>query len=432
MADEDIDELKAKYICFRCIGEDYLQEEIKRGGKRQECSYCQTQRRCYSVNDMADRIEHVFEQHFIRTSTEPTAFEQAMISDKESTYNWDREGEDVVDAIENAADFPRAAAEDIQAILEGKHSDFDAAAMGEETEFSSESRYTDKGVSDVAWQEEWRNFEDSLKTEARFFSRSAARHLASIFGGIDRMAASDGRHLVIDGGPEAEVNAVYRARVFQSDDTLEVALCRPDQHLGSPSMAQARAGRMNAAGISVFYGCNEPGVAIAEVRPPVGSQVAVARFNIIRPLRLLDLTALSAVSESGSIFDETFAHRLERATFLRALAKRITKPVMPDDEAFEYLPTQAIADFLATENEPRLDGIVFPSIQAAGDALNFVLFHKSARVKPLDIPEGTEITASTGSYTEDGWEVDYSVREEFLPQRWVNRKRNIGRSSSFR
>ncbi|HKR32230.1 MAG TPA: hypothetical protein VJT08_17245 [Terriglobales bacterium] len=51
----------------------------------------------------------------------------------------------------------------------------------------------------------------------------------------------------------------------------------------------------------------------------------------------------------------------------------------------------------------------------AGDVLNVVLFHKSARVEPMDIPEGTEITARTGQFGEDGWEDDYSVIEEVPP-----------------
>jgi hypothetical protein len=34
---------------------------------------------------------------------------------------------------------------------------------------------------------DWRGFENSLKTEARFFSRTAANHLASIFDGIDEL-----------------------------------------------------------------------------------------------------------------------------------------------------------------------------------------------------------------------------------------------------
>ena len=96
---------------------------------------------------------------------------------------------------------------------------------------------------------------------------------------------------------------------------------------------------------------------------------------------------------------------------------------MPNDKSFEYLPTQAVADFLATENEPVLDGIVFPSVQAAGDALNVVLFHNAARVEELDIPEGTEIEASTGHMTEDGWENDYSV-SEMVPPKKSRKKRD--------
>src|SRR6266496_5876326 len=408
---EDIDDLKAKRLCYHCVGEEYLRAEMKREGSREQSSYCDRRAKSHTIADMAERIETVFEQHFRRTSDQPNSWQQSLLSDRESNYHWERDGEPVVYAIANAAKIPQEAAQDIQLILDDKHSDFEAAAMGEETEFSSASYYEEKGASDQVWQEEWRNFEQSLKTEARFFSQTAAAHLASIFSRIDTMSTTNGRPLVLDAGPGTTLSAIYRARVFQSAKKLKAALCRPDQQLGSPPASLANAGRMNAQGISVFYGANEPRVAIAEVHPPVGGQVAVARFGIIRPLRLLDLTALSTVSEGGSLFDPGLAARLERATFLRSLSDRITRPVMPDDEAFDYLPTQAIADFLATENEPRLDGIVFPSVQAAGDALNVVLFHKAARVETIEIPDGTEIEASTGQTTEDGWEVDYSVIE---------------------
>jgi hypothetical protein len=172
---------------------------------------------------------------------------------------------------------------------------------------------------------------------------------------------------------------------------------------------------MNARGISVFYGANDSKVALAEVRPPVGSQVAVARFEITRPIRLLDLTALSAVSSDGSVFDPGWTARLERAKFLRSLGQRITKPVMPDDEAFEYLSTQAVADFLATELAVPLDGVIFPSVQTAGNALNVVLFHKAARVEALELPAGTEISASLSQMYDEGWETEYSVIEEVPP-----------------
>lgn len=412
---QDVEALKAKYLCFRCIGEAYLRAEMQREGRRQRCSYCDRTAKSYKIGELSERIEQVFEEHFVRTSDQPNSWQQTMLSDRESSYDWERDGEPVVQAIANAADMPEEAAEDIQAILNEEHGDFDAAAMGEETEFSGDSYYEERGTSDRAWQEEWGEFERALKTEARFFSRTAADHLASIFAGIEAMSARDGRPLVINAGPGTDLTAFYRARAFQSDSRLVDALCRPDQHLGSPPSGIAGSGRMNARGISVFYGASEQRVAIAEVRPPVGSQVAVARFEITRALRLLDLTALSDLAEGGSVFDPGLGPRMERAMFLRSLSQRITRPVMPDDEAFEYLPTQAIADFLATQNEPQLDGIVFPSVQAAGDVLNVVLFHKAARIEAIELPEGTEIEARTGQLYEEGWEAEYVVIERVPP-----------------
>jgi hypothetical protein len=408
------DEPGARRICHECVGETFLSDEIEQQGQIASCAYCGQTRQSYSIEEMADRIETAFEDHYRRTSDQPDSWQQSLLADRESSYEWERSGEPVVDAIESAAEVPRGAAEDIQTVLDDRHGDFESAAMGEETEFAGDSYYEEKGPSDFEWQEEWRAFEQSLKTEARFFSRSGAVHLASVFGDIDKLTTKCGRPPIVEGGPQTSLDHIYRARVFQSDDKLTEALCRPDRHLGSPPASLASAGRMNARGISVFYGTTEAAVAIAEVRPPVGSKVAVARFGIVRPLRLLDLTALEDVQDGGSIFDGTLRKRLERVAFLRSLGQRMTRPVMPDDEAFDYLATQAIADFLATENEPRLDGIIFRSAQSK-DGRNVVLFHKAARVEEMQIPEGTEIEARTGYDTEDGWEVDYSVSETVPP-----------------
>lgn len=411
-----IDKLKAKKLCCHCVGEAYLSDEMARQGRRLKCSYCGTVGETYLIGKLSERIDEVFQQHYIRTSDQPESWQYPLLADKESDYEWDREGEPVVYAIMNAADMPEDAARDIQQILEEKYSDFDAAVIDEETDFDGDSYYEEKAPNDASWHEEWQSFERSLKTEARFFSRAAVAHLASVFDGIDAMRTRVGLPLIVDAGPGTAFGALYRARAFQSGRKLEEALARPDLHLGSPPSMLAIAGRMNAGGISVFYGANDPKVALAEVRPPVGSQVAVARFDIIRPIRLLNLTAFSEVASGGSVFDPGLASRLERTTFLRTLSERITKPVMPDDEAFEYLVTQAVADFLATEFAVPIDGIIFHSVQAKGKAFNVVLFHKAARVEMLDIPAGTEISAQLAQMTEDGWEDDYTVWEEVPPK----------------
>lgn len=46
---------------------------------------------------------------------------------------------------------------------------------------------------------------------------------------------------------------------------------------------------MNSTGISVFYGATDDQTAIAEFRLSVGSWVVTATFEVIRPLRLLNL-----------------------------------------------------------------------------------------------------------------------------------------------
>lgn len=405
-----------KFICCDCIGENFLREEVCNSGIVRKCSYCKSRGITYTIMEISERIEVAFEQHYKRTADQPDAFDVFRLSDRESDFIWWREGEKTADAIQYAADIPQSAASDIQILLAEKYHDRHADEIGEETEFDAGAHYERKDADDLEWQAAWREFEHSLKTQARFFSKTASDRLAKVFGGIDAMETHDGRKLVVNAGPKTRNKRFYRARVFQSDHLLKEALKRPDQHIGTPPSSSASSGRMNARGISVFYGANRPDVAIAEVRPPVGSRVVVACFHIVRPIRLLDLTALGEVMTEGSVFDPTAIGRFERVKFLRSLSSRITRPVMPDDEPFEYLATQAIADFLATENEPRVDGILFPSVQAGGKALNVVLFHKASEVADIELPKCTDLSVQLERETDDGCEDDYVVFEELIPE----------------
>ncbi len=336
-----------------------------------------------------------------------------MNPDWRSDNNWERRGDPVVDAIMSAARIPESAATDIQEVLGGRFEDFDVATKGEETEFSSDSHYEKLAASDERWQEEWGQFERSLREESRFFSKTRLDLLKRVFDGIGRLSTRDGRSMIVNAGPNTALTSLYRARAFPSGEGLCKAIAWPDQHLGSPPSTLARAGRMNPHGISVFYGARDPKGALAEVRPPVGCEVAVARFDILRPIRLLDLTALQAATTTGSIFDPASRDLFERTAFLKRLSDQISVPVMPNDEASEYLATQAIAEFLATENDPPLDGLIYPSVQYTSKSLNIVLFHKAARVADIELPARTEVESVIYEHNdEQGREHDYIVFEE--------------------
>ena len=418
MSIEDSEELEDKRVCCNCVGEHYLCDLIEDTGLKGQCGYCGRAGATIPLEELADHVESAFEEHYSRTATEPDPLEHMMI--KECNDDWERGGEPTLDAISNAIESDEAVAQDVQKILEEKHYDIEAAQMMEESEFGSEVHYEGIMPGDDRWQAEWNSFERTIKTEARFFNRVGAEQLSELFDNIDEMRTDQGKSLIIDAGPNADLHHLYRARVFQDDEQLKAAMKRPDRELSSPPSRFASSGRMNADGISVFYGATSINTALTEVRPPVGSQVATARFEIIRDIRLLDLTLLQEVHETGSIFDTDYADRLGRMMFLQKLTDRICRAVMPNDEKTEYLPTQAIADYLATAGKVPLDGILFPSAQNTRDGLdglNVVLFHKAAKCKEIDVPKGTESYVFKYTEDEDEFRRSYSVTEEIPPEK---------------
>lgn len=400
-------------ICHGCVGEPYLSALIERDGEVGACSYCENHEEpCIPIEELAGHIDGAFERHYYRTSPDPDMYESMLQRDKELAFEFERHGEPVLYAIEEAASIDEPAAQDVLDILEEQYSDFESAQMGEECEFDADSHYEEKAIADHEFAFEFRAIERSLKSQARFFNQGAEEFLNRIFADLDGRTTRDGRPVIVTAGPEAEMRGFFRARVFHDSEELDQALVQPDLHLGPPPSRIARPGRMNAHGISVFYGASDPGVALAEVRPPVGSRALVGRFELVCPVRLLDVEALRSVYAEGSIFDPAYVEQLALAKFLGRLSDRITMPVMPDDEPTEYLITQTIADYLSRRPAPGLDGILFRSVQRPGEHQNVVLFNHASKVTELELPEGTEVSARQYGETEDGPEPDYWVWEE--------------------
>jgi len=406
---DDLDDLKAYRICCDCVGESYLSAKIEKADERETCTYCETEDTpTISLEELADEIAGAFERHYEVTSTEADGIEYAMSKE----VGWDRHGDPVADVISEAAKIDADPAEHVRLILEHENDDFERAQMGEEGPFDEEAHYQEADINDQEFAAQWEEFEQSLKTETRFFNNSARAILDMLFEGIADAKGREGAPVIRTCGAGTDVTHLYRARVFQSDGMLEQAIASPDTGMGAPPTYVAAAGRMNARGISVFYGATDPDIAIAEVRPPVGSRVVIARFEFLRPVRLLDVAALQDLLVTGSIFDPMHARELERGKFLSKLSARITIPVMPEDETMQHIVTQAMADYLAERKDLDLDGILYGSVQSEAEGHNVALFHRAARCEALELPKGTKVRSHTFMHTEDGYEPDYWVWEE--------------------
>jgi len=397
------DRVGQKRLCHRCIGETFLKEEAKRLNQVSTCSYCSSQGEAIAISEFAKLVEVALDHHYQRVSDQ---------SPQEVERNWDNEGELIAEVIADTAKIDKQAAEDTRSFLANRECLEACAEPFDSEPFEADVHYIETEPNDAVFHNQWVSFEHILKEEARFFSRKTFAFLDSIFADLLNHKTSSGQSVIIDAGPAKIISELYRARVFQSDNKLIEALTHPDVEIGPPPSRIVKSGRMNPLGISVFYGSRDIDTAIAEVRPPVGSRTVTASFKIIRPIRLLDVNALRLIKKQGSIFDPTYLNQLQQANFLRTLSDLISRPVMPDDELFEYITTQAIASYLDTEI--GLDGIIYPSAQTGKGSSNIVLFHRAAFVEPIIISEKLRLHANLYDYDEDGRTEEYTVVETIL------------------
>ena len=297
--------------------------------------------------------------------------------------------------------------------------------------FGSETQYEVGRPDTHGFRESWEFFRREVTTRSRFFGRDAQRALDEIFGDLASLKTWKGIPAIKEILPTDKSRFLYRARIAYSEAEVRDILLNPVKKLGPPPSSLARAGRMNAAGISVFYGATEADTCIAEARAPVGSSVVLGRFEIIRPVRVLDLDLLTKVATDLSWFDPEFTTRSNRAAFMRHLVEEISRPIMPRDEEFEYLPTQVVSEYLASCIEPRLDGIIFHSAQTAREGRNVALFHHAAGVELYTLPEGTKVHVNSGWASEDDHDDSMVVWETVPPPKPAEEKSRAKSVVSF-
>jgi len=372
-----------RYICLECLKEPYLRQTLKT--EQRVCDYCEVDRPCAGLFDVAYACDRVLDTHF-----EPTHLDDAVV-----IYERDPAGSPLEKTLGDLNVVRSEAIEDLVEDLNFLW--FDRDGM--------ENKYSLEDDADVPWfrlradlgepvSDAWHQMNKSLQQEARYVNPAAMRVLESVLGNIDADHTDDGQPVVIVAGPDTALKMLFRARVFQLEQHLTEALCHPARLLGTPAPGISQAGRMNAKGQPAFYGATTVDVAMAEVRPPVGAWVATAAFELVRPVRLLDLRSLERVRIPAglSYFDPATTAIARRRDFLKTLSSRLVQPVMPDLQERDYLVTQVIADYLATREKGPIDGIIYPSVQRPDanrdDGFNVALFARASCVagasgKPL-------------------------------------------------
>ncbi len=393
MTTEDID---MNYVCHDCVSDPFLAKVVREEGTRVACSYCNAVGEALPLGDLAQRIHEVLQDHFKLTPNQAIDFEYMLV--REGLSWWERSGYPVTDVITDITELSEDIVTDVIKLLSDRYG-YRAIKDGEENPYDIDAYYEEREMEDCAWK----TFCDQIRSHGRFFNTYAEEALTYIFGDLGMHKSFHGKSVIHEISPDSESGYIWRGRTAQSRKELEAILKSPAREIGPPPPHLAKGGRMNALGIPVFYGAMEEDTCIAELRAPVGSQVVVAKFELLRPVRLLDLEALMEIwNIDASHFDPDYYKLGGRVASLRSLAHEICRPVMPQDEAFEYLPSQVVAEYLANKLDTPLDGIIFRSSQT-DDGHNVVLFNHACSVDPDDLPKGAEVEVyiSHSNYNED-------------------------------
>ncbi len=400
-----------RFVCHECIGDTYLKAEIQREEKRQGCMICGKKRnRAIAFDEVCERIHDIVNQEFQLTASEP----ESWAPYKEADIGWDREGETIDEILYEILQCDQPLIDALKEALSEEHHSFDDAAAGEEDPYGDEVHYELCKPNDYEFHDMWSAFESEIRTRARFFSSKAESALDEIFGDLARFWTPS-RPLVREVGPGSATELLYRAR--RAVDNAEIARIveHPARELGAPPPQAAGSGRMNPRWISMFYGAFDPDTCVSEIRAPVGSAVVIGKFTIIRKLTLLDLDALQNLFvKNASFFDPEFRRLRDKARFLKRLVLIMSRPILPTDEDYHYLPTQAVAEYISEKMVPQLDGLIFPSSQRGGKGENVVLFRRASSVEP-DGSDKLEMETDFGWSTEDNPDLDITV--------WTKKKR---------
>lgn len=361
---------RPQLVCEDCIGEPLLKREITQKGRLGICMCCKSDEHpAVTLEWLAERVKPIYEL-LVTPAPEEIRFDR----DRVYTAPSGEYPSDILTDLIEAED--RNIAEAMIAIMGRGH----------------EWRFRDGGIDIYDESEEfeilepdgsllrkrWIDFCSSLKHKRRFFNEDGVDVLDEVFGPVLRGEHSGDAVRTI--GPGHADRFIYRARQANDDGGRRTIFGRLINQLSAPIPGTSGAGRMNAAGIAVFYGSFDIETCVAELRIPVGGAAVVGKFEIIKPLRILDLTRLATTAEALSYFAPRYAEIRAYSDFIEGFHQEIRRAVIPGRENLDYLPTQVVAEYLWSQADPPIDGLIFGSAQISESANNIVLFPHASTV----------------------------------------------------
>lgn len=211
--------------------------------------------------------------------------------------------------------------------------------------FAPSTRHDNKGLA------QWGTLRHELLTKNRYFLDKA----------LDTDRLRDLLDFLILGELEEDW---YRARIIPSGAAYIL------EEMGAPPRHLATSGRANPAGIPYLYLGSVAETAVSELRPHTGEEACVALFSLPPEIKVVDLRNPRKLVSPFGLSDASAIDQLRAdIPLLERLGQELTRPVLPQSAAVEYIPSQYICEFI---KKNKFDGVVYSS--SVSDGINLALF----------------------------------------------------------
>lgn len=353
-----------KYICSSCIGDTYMKNWIEENAQETcECSYCGKNAKCVSMDSFMDKIMEAVEKRYGQAD--------------EVGAGWDSEDKEYTVPVYDKYNFVWM----INDYLQGS----------DEVQYELENL-----IDDIIWCERdpygipndkhelysWHYFSNVVKSSSRYFFEMAGydrfNELLSPMNTLDSIASTVKKLGLIKEMPVGE--KFYRAHSLIKNEKIDYT----SERLGAPPSKKAKANRMSAAGISVFYGTDDIKTAMKEVLQPNTDSFVIAEFSNSQKIKYLDLTGIKNLT-CPSFFDIDKSDIRDKISFLYELDKELVKYI-DSNEHIEYVPTQVFAEYFRTFEQ--IDGIKYNSAKGTSGACVVLFFdNEMFKEKSINVSE---------------------------------------------
>lgn len=267
--------------------------------------------------------------------------------------------------------------------------DFYLPQNGEEPFYVDDVKYERADAGEGGHGRAWHSFCHTITHEQRFLNPKAADLLADIFKYIHLQRDVSRRCPIYRIDPKDGLR-LHRARIVTDAIRTEIQ-DDPARYLGPPPRRLGKPNRMNPSGISALYASFDVATCISELRPLVGAEIVSAEFELVRDIVVLDTTRFAAPVKELNLFAKDHIRRISQWRFMQRFMSEIAKPISPDDEHLDYVPTQFVAEYLNKLHQVRIgkdrqhiDAIIYQSAQRP-EGKNIVLLGDAAHVKGVSI-----------------------------------------------